>query len=431
MYNDQIIILGFHLSAMYKKLVCLFCACAFVLSLKAQEGDGRRERDTLTLYFDQGQTHIKGYTDTEHSLEARLQKLRLRSDKSQFGIRAISLGASTSPEGNSQSNRLLAQSRANTLKDYLRVALPSLSLDSISVVDLSWSTFEELLCQSTLAHKEEALDVVRNTPIWVVRSGKVVDSRKRRLMTLDNGHFWQQIYEDLFPRLRFARVIVEYQAPEEEEGTTVPPTDVATRQEMLPSIEAPINLKDEIRTIPVGIRTNLLYDAILIPNVGFEFSMGNRWSIVGSWAYSWWHSDRKHYYWRLYGGDLEFRRYWGKRGEWYGLERPFTGHHLGVYAGLVTYDFELGGRGYLGEHWSYYGGVSYGYSLPIGKRLNLDFTLGIGYLGGRYKEYLPDDDCYVWQVTKQRNYIGPTKAEISLVWLLDFTRKLRKYKISR
>lgn len=39
------------------------------------------------------------------------------------------------------------------------------------------------------------------------------------------------------------------------------------------------------------------------------------------------------------------------------------------------------------------GGVAYGYSLPVGHRFNVDFTLGIGYLGGLYKEYI------LWTVT--------------------------------
>lgn len=63
-------------------------------------------------------------------------------------------------------------------------------------------------------------------------------------------------------------------------------------------------------------------------------------------------------------------------------------------------------------------GVSYGYSLPLTSRLNMDFTLGLGYLGGIYKEYLPIDDHYVWQKTRRMNWFGPTKAEISLVWLI-------------
>ena len=105
---------------------------------------------------------------------------------------------------------------------------------------------------------------------------------------------------------------------------------------------------------------------------------------------------------------------------------PLTGHHLGIYGQVLTYDFEAGGRGYMGgepggtlfDRANFAGGVEYGYSLPVARRLNLDFTLGIGYMGGKYYEYKPIDDCYVWQATKQRHYFGPTKLEVSLVWLL-------------
>ncbi len=103
-----------------------------------------------------------------------------------------------------------------------------------------------------------------------------------------------------------------------------------------------------------------------------------------------------------------------------------TGHHLGVYVQVLTYDFELGGRGYMGglpggnifNRANYAAGIEYGYSLPVASRLNLDFTLGVSYLGGKYYEYLSIDDHYVWQATKSRRWFGPTKPEVSLVWLL-------------
>lgn len=63
-------------------------------------------------------------------------------------------------------------------------------------------------------------------------------------------------------------------------------------------------------------------------------------------------------------------------------------------------------------------GIEYGYSLPIARRLNIDFTIGLGYWGGRYYVYTPHDGHYVWETTKNRHWFGPTKAEISLVWLL-------------
>lgn len=56
--------------------------------------------------------------------------------------------------------------------------------------------------------------------------------------------------------------------------------------------------------------------------------------------YAWWNSKKRHNYWRLYGGELEIRKYFGRRA----AEKPLTGHHLGLYGQLFTYDFELGVR---------------------------------------------------------------------------------------
>ena len=163
----------------------------------------------------------------------------------------------------------------------------------------------------------------------------------------------------------------------------------------------------------MALKTNLLYDAALVPNIGAEFYVGRGWSVGGNWMYAWWNSDRRHNYWRTYGGELDIRKYFGRRA----LAKPLTGHHLGLYGQMLTYDFETGGTGFLSKL-SYGVGIEYGYSLPVGRRLNLDFGIGIGYLGGEYKKYDPIDGHYVWKETRQRHWFGPTKAEISLVWLL-------------
>lgn len=126
--------------------------------------------------------------------------------------------------------------------------------------------------------------------------------------------------------------------------------------------------------------------------------------------------------WRTYGGDMVIRKWLGKAAK----EKPLTGHHLGLYGQIFTYDFETGGKGYMGgkpggtlwDKMNYSAGVEYGYSLPVAYRLNIDFTIAVGYWGGTYYEYTPVDNCYVWQATKERHWFGPTKAEISLVWLI-------------
>jgi hypothetical protein len=180
----------------------------------------------------------------------------------------------------------------------------------------------------------------------------------------------------------------------------------------------------------MGIKNNLLYDALGVPNIGAEFYLGRNFSIVGNWQYAWWSKESKHRYWRVYGGDIALRKWFGKAAD----KKPLTGHHLGIYGQALTYDIEKGGNGYMGgepggnifDRCNYGFGLEYGYSLPIARRLNMDFTLGVGYFGGKYYEYVPHDDCYVWQYTKKRNFIGPTKLEVSLVWLIGRDNYNRK-----
>jgi hypothetical protein len=143
--------------------------------------------------------------------------------------------------------------------------------------------------------------------------------------------------------------------------------------------------------------------------------------------YAWWNKDDIGWYWRTYGGELTVKKWFGKKSS----ERLFTGHHIGLYAQCLTYDFAFNGRGQIGGDdekslfgkANYGGGIEYGYSMPVSKHINFDFSIGVGYLKGQFKDYQAQDDCYVWQNLKKRNFFGPTKAEISLVWLLGNSSK--------
>ena len=172
----------------------------------------------------------------------------------------------------------------------------------------------------------------------------------------------------------------------------------------------------------MGIKSNMLYDALLVPNIGVEFYWGRNWSAACNWMYAWWSNDRRHHYWRTYGGDVEIR-YWFKKRTG---GQPLKGHHMGLYGQMLTYDFELGGKGYLADKWTYGCGVSYGYLLPVARRLGIDFAAGIGYVSGQYKKYLPIDNHYVWQSTHNRNSIFLTKVEVSLIWLIGNENPTRK-----
>lgn len=170
------------------------------------------------------------------------------------------------------------------------------------------------------------------------------------------------------------------------------------------------------------VKTNMLYDALAVPNIGVEFYLGKGMSVSGEWMYAWWKTDRRHRYWRIYGGDVALRWWFGSRSR----VQYLTGHHLGIYAGMFTYDVLWGNKGYMGgepgesiwDRMNGSSGIEYGYSLPISHCLNIDFNLAVGYMWGRYHEYTPDDSHYVWLSTRNRRWFGPTRLEVSLVWFI-------------
>ena len=375
-------------------------------------------RDSVKIYFQQGRAELDlSMPGNRTALNRIADSLRTTYTDSVFQLRKILVMGGASPEGSIELNKRLSFERAEALFGYLSRygALPD-SLKTSRFLGRDWDGLILLAEKDRdIPYKEETLALLREIKRKLQRENSMEDEYLDRLRRLHGGLPYHYMYRNLFPELRASRLHLWYKKtlnpmaplPEAEPLTILPDTVVP-----LSPVEIPQS--DKRKPFYMAVKTNMLYDLALVPNIGVEFYLGKRWSVAADWMYAWWETDRRHWYWRVYGGAVEIRHWLGKKAK----EKSLTGHHVGLYGGIVTYDFELGGRGYLGDKWSYGGGVSYGYSCPIAPRLNLDFTLGIGYLGGEYKEYLPIDDCYVWQATKRRHWFGPTKLEVSLVWLI-------------
>ena len=396
-----------------------------------------------TVYYRTASARLElPYMDNDRHLSALGDSIRALGADPAVMLRRIRIQSSASPEGNSKYNKELARKRGEELRDYLKgsLSLPD-SVFMLRPLGEGWDELAEKLARTDAPWRDKAITIIRDTPEWVVREGKVVDGRKRQLMNLEGGRAWHYMKENLFDSLRSGALVIceveriEHVKPEPEytpaevkqatdmtaEGTEETPATETESTATLYNKEDETVSQDnttreeetEKKPFYMAAKTNLLYDAALVPNVGLEFYLGKGWSIGGNWMYAWWSKDSKHRYWRIYGGELDIRKYFGRKA----AEKPLQGHHLGVYAQGLTYDFETGGKGYLSD-FSYGFGLEYGYSLPVAKRLNLDFGIGIGYGGGKYKVYEPEDDCYVYKETKRRHWFGPTRAEISLIWLL-------------
>ena len=76
------------------------------------------------------------------------------------------------------------------------------SLFEIVAHGVNWEGLTDLVDTSDMPYRDEVLNILRNTPEWIVRNGVVVDGRKRRLGMLHGGRAWQYMYEHFFPKLR-------------------------------------------------------------------------------------------------------------------------------------------------------------------------------------------------------------------------------------
>ena len=468
---------------MNRKSLLLVVFCLLVAPLLHA---GETAVDSARIYYRLGyryvDTSLRDNGKVLKNLCAKIEKA-LQEDL----LEKVVIYSYTSPDGTHKANLTLAARRMDSLESWLlrNTPLPETMLETNSG-GIAWDLLRDAVSKSEMQYKKEVLQILDNTPVWVFDSnGKVIGSRKKELMDLKGGVPYRYMYEHLFPDLRSSIAIMLYvrtsgpqteeerepaasektspAAPEKDMVTTVPEESAIPATEESEAVApdekatAVIPEKDMVATVPeesvtpateksetvapdekttaavpeqeryeplhkLALKTNMLYDALAVPNIGVEFYLGKNWSISGNWMYGWWNSDNKHRYWRIYGGEIAVRKWLGKKAS----EKPLTGHHLGVYGQLFTYDFEWNGTGYMGGEpgktlWNspnYAAGVEYGYSLPIGRRLNIDFTVGVGYWGGTYYTYTPLDGHYVWESTKKRHWFGPTKAEISLVWLL-------------
>lgn len=375
---------------------------------------GQESRKEVCIGFPVGNSTLDtAYGDNAMRLSEVVSFLESVKKDSTLELVEVSFCGSASPEGGFAINKELAEKRRNSLERYVRerVSLPD-SIISRPEGFIAWERLAELVEVSDMPHKEEAVDVMRNVPEFTYdNKGVLVDSRKKHLMELQYGRTWHYMHKHFFDQIRNASVIlvtvrqkpvIEEKSVVKEEPVVPVPTDTTS---VVEKTDTGVVVSPETsKPFYMALKTNMLYDVLAVPNIGVEFYLGKNWSISGNWMYGWWKKNSSHRYWRIYGGDIAVRYWFGKKAS----EKPLTGHHVGVYGQAFTYDFEWGGKGYMGgepggtlwDKTNYAAGVEYGYSLPVANRLNIDFTLGVGYWGGKYYTYTPLDGHYVWQATK-------------------------------
>ena len=168
----------------------------------------------------------------------------------------------------------------------------------------------------------------------------------------------------------------------------------------------------------LGVKTNLLYDATLSPNLGVEFRLAPHWSldVSGNFNPFTFSDGRKWKHWMV----QPEARYW--------LCDATAGHFLAVhalggkfnfgnlpFARNLVYDFgDLRDHRYQG--WAAGAGVAYGYSWILGKHWNLEAELGIGWIHADYDRF-ECAGCGRKTGSGRKDMFLPTKAAINIIYV--------------
>lgn len=485
---------NFRLISIFATL-CVLLSCwsagaqSYVRYVKPSDfGTEKMYSDTIltSILLPKGVSKVSNY----YKFNAAVYELYRVLEDPNMQLMQVWVCGSTSPDGLWGDNVKLSKARTDNAVEYIKgvMNIPDYMIHAESLNE-DWDRLAELVEASELPFKYEVLYIIR-TKDW--------GERKTALQKLDGGRVWRILEEYFFPQLRGVRfaifckwdpskpyltdpskmveepvaepepveepAVVPVVEPEPEpEPLPEPPVKVDTVYvrdtvvyhketiivEKTPAPEVPqedvyqeyrrASLQRNVRywDTPwmMGLKTNLVADAIAIPMAGLEFQIGRRASLDLQGWYGWYNMFSKDdQNTLLYGFSPELR-------VWSRGKTMMKGAFFGLHANVAWYTFKWtdgylyqnGNEGAYAENggskspaWS--AGLTCGYSLALDRKAHwgLEFVLGVGY--GNYNQNLGkwDEKDQKWYLHEYQNnaHIGITKVGVNLTYRFS----LRKVK---
>ncbi len=407
-------------------LAFLFVTCSLLGQQVADSEIKLSKVNDVVLYFRMQSAQI------EYKFMSNSQVLSyidsLITDTSSF-VDSITITGYSSPEGERSLNNHFAEMRSVNVKKSLLLNYPILVNSKIIYTHSAGEDWEGLRNAVRndlyIPSKENVLNILYDNSLGD-------NEREAKLKALEGGKPYRYMVENMLHHLRRTtiRMVKKTVAPPVPAAVALPADTLTT---LLPPV---ISYSSEISetaleaavpaTVPAAriypfkfaIKTNLLYDAALVPNIEAEVYFKQRWSVNLEFQMAWWKNLSKDNYYQIWAAGPEVR-YW-LRGD-----ATFKGLYAGVYVATAVYDLKYKAEGYWSDY-CYSGGLSWGYVWPVGKRLTVEAGLGVGYVTTQYKKYLryePMGAHYYYVSTDRTGYFGPTKAKLALAWRFNLGKK--------
>lgn len=379
------------------------------------ETSSRRESGTSYIAFPVNNSEVlPAFGNNKFELGRLCHVIDSINALSHVTINSVTIKGFASPEGSYQNNERLARERTANLGCYLsdHCSLPDSLLHSSSEAE-DWEGLRRLVGSDTYLVNRKAI-------VAIIDTDMDPDARLA-LIAKQHPYAYKYIREHIFPRLRHTDYQIDYTL---NTVTTHSGAVVTDSTLLLPcqttDAPAPAAAHHRFRTFRpwLALKTNLLYDLLVAPNIEVEVPLGRqgRWSIMAEYNNPWWRWDRKSQSYEIQEGGLELRRWFAPQCN---ESRPWlSGHFWAVYGAVAKYDLERNDVGDQGEVIS--GGLTYGYSWPIARRWNLEASVSAGAVWGRRRHYNAEFESthLIYKYTKNLFYAGPTKLKLSLVWMI-------------
>lgn len=341
-------------------------------------------------------------------------------------IDSVVIVSQSSPEGPYWRNQRLSEGRAASMRAYMEGHHPEIK-DRLTVEPdgESWMQLRQYIVRDKRLSKE-----AKDRLLTIIDDKDMPIEWKKRVLSQDEEY--EYLYRKYYPIIRNSQIWIVYRnhrkrwLPLDHKLPSVdrelPPIGYPTTGIKTSVPELPIPWVRD--TLVIGLKTNLLYDAVTALNFEVEVPIGNHWSVAVEDVFPWWEKDNKYCLemWEI-GAEV---RYWFSNN----LHKAdkLRGHFLGAYAMSSKYDFQWDhDLCYQGEYWSV--GLTYGYSIKLARRLNMEFSLSVGWFSTDYRRYFPADDYgllwHDWARDGKTSFFGPTKLKVSLVYPLHIKYKKR------
>ena len=257
-----------------------------IILLCGTKAVGQEISDSLRIHFQQSKSLFNESVTGNSQFYGSLADLLEMAKRKDIEIVSVKIYGAASPEGGIDYNKGLSKRRADRIASYISEIGNGRIFPEVVAVGRDWSGLYALAVDDCeLPSREATLDLLCR--LAMPNDKESEDRMFAQLKVLDGGKPYRYMYSRLFPELRKAgvRVVAVYRIDDlVSDGRVSLETSFAEPNGI--SISAKRDVMQEVRKKPwyVGVKTNMLYDAMLVPNGGLEIYLGKNWSIDAYWG---------------------------------------------------------------------------------------------------------------------------------------------------